>query len=351
MKQTFHLRQRVFLDLFRQIAVFQPQLAGNDHRHHIASSGEVSGDDFTFGVDDGGIGGACAEVEDRQRTRGAGGGQRAENGGFGLCAADLYVDIELLLDLAGNHRHLQTVRFHHGGDAHGLLQRELPGQTAGDAHRNRGVNGQQILNENLAAGLVGQLGHGLAHVFQHAADIGPRLAGDVIEFATAVDRFHDGFGAGGDIHAHGSALSQQLQVTGGYRPRFDVAGWRFDHHGGTVANQRASHRHDVFRLIGVEVKYGGDAVGVRERFNDLPRDGDLNCRQHPQRNAVDVQHFVNDRQRFFQPVADQHAIVTLQNDAGNLISGAQGSVNHAGDIGKVKRRRHHQDIGRVRRAG
>ncbi|VTM37144.1 Uncharacterised protein [Klebsiella quasipneumoniae] len=46
--------------------------------------------------------------------------------GFGLCAADLYVDIELLLDLAGNHRHLQTVRFHHGGDAHGLLQRELP---------------------------------------------------------------------------------------------------------------------------------------------------------------------------------------------------------------------------------
>jgi hypothetical protein len=35
--------------------------------------------------------------------------------------------------------------------AHGLLQRELPGKTAGDAHRNRGVNGQQILNKNLAS--------------------------------------------------------------------------------------------------------------------------------------------------------------------------------------------------------
>ena len=113
MKQTFHLRQRVFLDLFRQIAILQPQLAGNDHRHHIASSGEVSGDDFAFGVDDGGIGGACAEVEDRQRSGGTRRGQRAQNGGFGLGAADLHVDVELLLDFAGNHRHLQTIRFHH----------------------------------------------------------------------------------------------------------------------------------------------------------------------------------------------------------------------------------------------
>ena len=34
----------------------------------------------------------------------------------GVCrsaAADLHVDIELLLDFAGNHRHLQTIRFHH----------------------------------------------------------------------------------------------------------------------------------------------------------------------------------------------------------------------------------------------
>ena len=304
MEQAFHLSQRVLLDLFRQIAVFQPQLAGNNHRHHVASAGEVGGDDVAFGVDDGGIGGARAEVEDRQRSGGARRGQRPQDGGFGLCAADLHVDIELLLDFAGDHCHLQAIRFHHRGDAHGLLQRELPGQTAGNAHRYRGINGQQVLNKYFAAGFVGQLGHGLAHVFQHAADIGAGFAGDVIEPAAAVDRFHDGLGAGGHIHAHATSLGQQLKITGGYRARFDVAGWRFDHHGGTVANQRPGHRDDVLRLLGAEVKDGGDAVRVREGFDDLPRYGDLNRRQHPQRNAVDVQNFVNDRQRFFQPVAD-----------------------------------------------
>ena len=148
-------------------------------------------------------------------------------------------------------------------------------------------------------------------MFQHAADIGAGFAGDVIEPAAAVDRFHDGLGAGGDIHAHAAPLGQQRQVTGGDRPRFNVAGWRFDHHGGTIANQRPGHRDDVFGLLGVEVEYGGDTVRVGEGFDNLPRDGDLNSRQHSQRNAVDVQHFVNDRQRFFQPVADQHAIVAL----------------------------------------
>ena len=76
-------------------------------------------------------------------------------------AADLHVDIELLLDFAGDHCHLQAIRFHHRGDADGLLQRELPGQTAGNAHRYRGINGQQVLNKYFAARLVGQLGHGL----------------------------------------------------------------------------------------------------------------------------------------------------------------------------------------------
>ncbi|STR44178.1 Uncharacterised protein [Klebsiella michiganensis] len=91
-------------------------------------------------------------------------------------------------------------------------------------------------------------------MFQHAADIGAGLAGDVIEPAAAVDRFHDGFGAGGYIYAHATALGQQLKITGGYRPRFDVAGWRFDHHGGTVANQRPGHRDDVFVSSGLRLK-------------------------------------------------------------------------------------------------
>ncbi|CGV56528.1 Uncharacterised protein [Salmonella enterica subsp. enterica serovar Typhi] len=132
-------------------------------------------------------------------------------------------------------------------------------------------------------------------MLQHAADIGPGLAVDVVELAVAVHRFHDSFGTGGNIHAHGTTLSLQLQVTGGYCARFDVAGWRFNHHGGTVANQRARHRDDVFRLIGVEVEYGGDAVRVREGFDNLSRHGDFNRRQHPQRNAVDVQNFIDNR--------------------------------------------------------
>jgi hypothetical protein len=154
-------------------------------------------------------------------------------------------------------------------------------------------------------------------VFQHAADIGASLAGDVIQFAAAVTAFMMA-----SAPAATSTLRAPWRLTQDYRrgSRALTSPEGFDHHGGTVANQRPGHRDDVFVSLGAEVKDSGDAVRVRG-FDDLARHGDFNAASIPigMRSIYSTSSTIG---RVFKAVIDQHAIVALQNDAGNLIPDA-----------------------------
>ena len=269
MKQAFDFCQRIFFDLFRQVAVLKPQLAGDDHRDHIAGAGQVSGADLSLRIDNGGVGRPGAQIEDRQRARGAGSGERPENGRFRLSATHLNRNLQFVLNFTGDQGHLQAIRLDHRGDTHRLLQRELSRKTAGHADWHRRINGQQILNADLLSWLIGKLRHGLAHVLKHAADIGARFSRDVVQFAAAVNRFHDGFRPGGHINLYAAPLSDEQQITCRNSAGLDVAGGGFHHHGRAVANQRPCHWHDIFGLLGVEIENGRNTVGVGERFDDL----------------------------------------------------------------------------------
>ena len=106
-------------------------------------------------------------------------------------------------------------------------------------------------------------------MLKHAADIGARFSRDVVQFAAAVNRFHDGFRPGGHINLYAAPLSDEQQIPRRNSPCLDVAGGGFHHHGRAVANQRPRHWHDIFGLLGVEIENGRNTVGVGERFDDL----------------------------------------------------------------------------------
>ena len=87
-----------------------------------------------------------------------------------------------------------------------MFEGELTRQPPGHVDRDSGIDSEEILNKYIAAGFVGELSHGLADMFQHAADIGASLAGDVIQCWTFTHRFHDGIGPGGNIDLERSAF-------------------------------------------------------------------------------------------------------------------------------------------------
>jgi hypothetical protein len=109
-----------------------------------------------------------------------------------------------LLNFAGNHGHLQAVRLDHRGDAHGLLQRELPA-SPGHADRYSGINGQQILNKYSLLGLLVSS----AMVWRTCSSMPPILVPASPVTLSSVGsrhRFHDGFGPGGNIDLERSAF-------------------------------------------------------------------------------------------------------------------------------------------------
>lgn len=64
-------------------------------------------------------------------------------------------------------------------------------------------------------------------MLKHAADIGARFSRDVVQFAAAVNRFHDGFRPGGHINLYAAPLSDEQQITCRNSAGLDVAGGVF----------------------------------------------------------------------------------------------------------------------------
>lgn len=92
----------------------------------ISPAPAVSGADLSLRIDNGGVGRPGAQIEDRQRARGAGSGERPKNGRLRFGAAHLNRNLQFVLNFTGDEGHLQAIRLDHRGDTHRLLQRELP---------------------------------------------------------------------------------------------------------------------------------------------------------------------------------------------------------------------------------
>ena len=158
-----------------------------------------------------------------------------------------------------------------------------PRTTAG----HEGVDGEDVTDPDLRGRLPGHVGHRVADLREHAADVRAGLAVDVVERRDPPDRFHDRVGALVDADVERAAGAREGQRADGDAPVGDVAGRGAHDDRGAVARERPRHRGHLAGLLGVQVERRGQPVGVRQGADGAPGRGHLDRGEHPQRHPVD----------------------------------------------------------------
>ena len=130
---------------------------------------------------------------------------------------------------------------------------------------------------------------------------------------------------------------------GGDPPLLDVSLRCLDHHRAARAGEGARHRNDAPGLIRVEVEESGDVVGVGQLVDGLSRQRHLDRGGHAERDAVDVVHLVDDRDRLVQPIVDEHTVVLLHDGPGHMEVPRRGLVQLSGRVAELHRSRYDHD--------
>ncbi|AFP37985.1 hypothetical protein MSMEI_1512 [Mycolicibacterium smegmatis MC2 155] len=332
-EEALGLAQRVPLDVLGEFQVVQSEFGVDQFGHQIARAREVHGVDGAVGLDQGCVGGSAAEIEHHEWLVGARCGQRAQHRHLGLHATDLDVGAgraggtQTVADRVGHRAHTAFLGAHHGRQRDGVLQRDLAGHAAANLLRHKGVDGQQILDAHVGGVVLGQVGHALAHVGDHAAGVGAGFADDVGERGDALDGGHDLDGPAGHVDRGLPPFPAQLKGSRGDGPVGDVACRRAHHDRRPVAGQGAGHRRDHLGGRGVEVEDRGETERVGQRADRLAGPGDLDGREHAERDRVDARNLVDDGDPGVEAVDHQHGVVVAEDRCGHLDTAACGRVD------------------------
>ena len=287
-EQRLDLRQRILLDLFGQLVVVQTEFGIDEQRHHVAGTREVNAADLARFVDDRSVGRSAAQVERRQRRLGSGSSQRSANRHLGFNAANDGGHTDFVLQLARQALHGKLLRLDHGGQPNRIAHGELAGQGSQNLLRLEGVDGNDVLHADGADRLVRQVSHHLAHLLEHAANIGSSFGVNFFQRTNGRQLRHDGVRAFFDRDLRLLLVTDERDLAGGYAPLFDVTLRGLDDHRAASSHQRARNGHDTLGIFRIEMEQGCDVVGIAKLFDGASGTGDFDRGRHAHRDAIDV---------------------------------------------------------------
>ena len=164
---------------------------------------------------------------------------------------------KLLRDLP----HRKLLRTHHRGDSHRLLQAGLAGKRSGNQYRRKRVHCQNIRDMNIRICFSAYFTHALPDAAEHISYVGVRLAGHITDSARITDRFHDLICT--FVQRNSDRMFRiQINLSGRKHILPDVSVRRPDHNCAPVSNQALGNRCHGPRLIRIEMKQCGNAVGI-----------------------------------------------------------------------------------------